>query len=171
LGERNEDFFRELYNATCDRLHAYVARRIGHDQIDDVVADTYLAVWRRLADVPDEPSLAYAWVLGTARKVLANTRRSSTRRLRLVTRLGGVRDAGRDTSIEPEHDNEQLRAALGQLKPAQREILRLAAWEELSAEQIAVVLNVSKNAAAIRLMRARHALRDAYEGGSEAGES
>jgi RNA polymerase sigma-70 factor (ECF subfamily) len=44
------------------------------------------------------------------------------------------------------------------MRPKDREVLRLAAWEELSNESIAVVLGCSIEAAAQRLHRAKRRL-------------
>ena len=46
------------------------------------------------------------------------------------------------------------------LPDADREVLRLAAWEGLSHAQIAISLGCSENAAALRLHRARQRLRE-----------
>ncbi len=46
-------------------------------------------------------------------------------------------------------------AALASLAPADQEILRLVAWEELRNQQIAEVLGITANSVAIRLHRAR----------------
>ena len=52
-------------------------------------------------------------------------------------------------------------AALASLSPAEQEILRLVAWEELGNQQIAAVLGITPNAVAIRLHRARARFADA----------
>ena len=52
---------------------------------------------------------------------------------------------------------------LARLNEADREILLLAAWEELSTTEIAAVLGCSVNAAALRLHRARKRLTKVYE--------
>ena len=49
--------------------------------------------------------------------------------------------------------------ALQRLEHNDREILRLAAWEDLTAGEIAVVLGCTPNAASLRLSRARRKLR------------
>ena len=46
--------------------------------------------------------------------------------------------------------------ALQQMRSADREVLMLSAWEELTGPQIAKVLGVSVSAAEQRLHRARH---------------
>ena len=61
---------------------------------------------------------------------------------------------------------EEVRAVvrlLDDLKPADAEILRLAAWEELGIAEIAIVLDISADAASQRLSRARKRLNDMYE--------
>jgi RNA polymerase sigma-70 factor (ECF subfamily) len=52
-------------------------------------------------------------------------------------------------------------AALASLSPADQEILRLVAWEDLRNHQIAEVLGITANAVAIRLHRARARFTDA----------
>ena len=51
-------------------------------------------------------------------------------------------------------------AALGMLAESDREVLLLAAWEQLEPAEIATVLGITKTAARSRLHRARARLRD-----------
>ena len=50
--------------------------------------------------------------------------------------------------------------ALGRLRPADAEVLRLWAWEDLGPAEIAEALQISVNAANLRLHRARQRLRE-----------
>jgi RNA polymerase sigma-70 factor (ECF subfamily) len=52
--------------------------------------------------------------------------------------------------------------ALSGLPNRHAQILQLSLWDELTTPQIAQVLSCSENAVAIRLHRARSALRDRY---------
>jgi len=54
--------------------------------------------------------------------------------------------------------HDQVLAALDRLRDADREILRLAAWEELSHREIAQVVGCSDASVAVRLHRARNRL-------------
>jgi len=159
-GSEDERRFRELYDRTYNRLWSFVLRRVADNQsTDDIVSDTYLAVWRRIGDVPPEPPRADAWVFATARHVLANSYRSGRRRMRLVDR---VRAQPVVAVLPPAGgDGGHIIEALARLSASQQEILVFAAWDDLTTDQIAVVLGCSKNAAAIRLSRAREALKDA----------
>jgi RNA polymerase sigma-70 factor (ECF subfamily) len=56
--------------------------------------------------------------------------------------------------------DDRLGEALAALSAEDAELLRLWAWEQLTPGEIATVLDVTENAAAIRLHRARGKLRD-----------
>jgi len=61
---------------------------------------------------------------------------------------------------------ERVRAALGQLAPADREVLELRHLEQLSVAEAAAVLGVSPGAAKTRHLRALQRLRGLLEGPS-----
>lgn len=147
---------RQRFEALLTEVHAplqrYLRRRT--DEADDVLADVLLVLWRRLDDVPAD---GLAWCYGVARGCLSNHRRSEQRRLRLVRRLATEPVAVSD-------DDPDLSAALGALRPQDREVLRLWAWEQLPPREIAVVLAITPNAASIRLHRATTRLRRALLG-------
>src|SRR5919198_4479587 len=79
--------FEELFGAYSDDIVAYCRWRAapGADP-RDAVADVFLAAWRRLDDVP-EGDAARVWLYATARRVLANQRRSTRRRAALAERI------------------------------------------------------------------------------------
>ena len=137
-------------------LQRFLLRRTDPATADDVLGDVLLVLWRRLDDVPPDDVLP--WCYGVARGCLANERRGRQRRLRLLQRLAA--EPPEEFTAEPPADDPELAAALGSLRPADREVLRLWAWEGLEARDIAVVLGCSAGAAASRLSRARAALRD-----------
>lgn len=135
-------------------LQRYLLRRCAADDADEVLNDTLLTIWRRLDDVPDDRRLP--WAYGVARRCLANHRRGSVRRLRLVEKAGSTARAHDDewTSEADVH----LHDAMGRLNDADREIVRLWAWERLEPREIAQVLGTSANAVSLRLTKARRKL-------------
>lgn len=160
--ERDEQRFRNLYRAHYRALHAFALRRCA-DPADahDLVADTFLVLWRRIDEAP-EGDEALLWLFGVARRVLANQRRSRTRRERLNARLRALPQdvPAVDTMAFARADAQAVLAALPHLSERDREVLLLAAWEGLSHSEIARVLGCSENAAMIRLHRARRRLRE-----------
>ena len=59
-------------------------RRIGADEAEDVLAETFLVAWRRRDDVPDD---ALPWLYAVAGNVLRNRTRAQRRRAALSARL------------------------------------------------------------------------------------
>lgn len=149
--QRYEALFAEVY----EPLQRYVRRRCGSADADDVVAEVLTVVWRRLDQVPGDAPVA--WTFGVARRVLANQRRSTGRRLRLIDRVRRMQE----TIPAHQVDDTDLAEALDRLTSDDREILHLWAWEQLAPREIAVVLDITANAASLRLHRARGRLAEA----------
>jgi RNA polymerase sigma-70 factor, ECF subfamily len=146
------DRFQALYEENYHRVLGYALRRVGREDAADVVAETFLVAWRRLDDVPAGRG-ARLWLYGTARRVLANQQRGKRRRERLSERIRAepVLRAG----PTPDPGFETASAAFAALRTADRDVLALVAWEGLDAGEIAQVLGCSRNAARIRVHRAR----------------
>ncbi|WP_370249745.1 RNA polymerase sigma factor [Nocardioides sp.] len=168
-GQR-EEAFAALVRAVAEPLTRYAHRRTDPATADDVVAETLTVLWRRFDDVPTDDPLP--WTYAVARRCLANARRGGDRRRALEARL-------RATAVEPageddgDRDADRLAVALLTLPPRDQELLRLWAWEGLEAREIATVLGISANAAAIRLHRAKRRLSERMgvrgTGGSASG--
>jgi RNA polymerase sigma factor (sigma-70 family) len=155
--EQRQGRFADLYAAHHQAVLGYLLRRTENtDDAADVFAETFLTAWRRLDDVPPDQQ-ARLWLYGTARRTLANYRRGARRRVALADRLR----ADLEISYQPAEPAGQLAvtaAAFRRLPEADRELLTLVAWEGLDPGQIAAVLGCSRNAARIRLHRARRKL-------------
>jgi RNA polymerase sigma-70 factor, ECF subfamily len=148
-GDRFEALFRECYPL----VRAYALRRAAPDVAQDVVAETFLVAWRRLDELPAD---ALPWLYGTARRVLANQRRSAARGLALEQRLSGAVVAGGSPDLgDRVADAELLRIALARLPEQSREALMLVAWEGLDGARAARSAGCSKTTFAVRLHRAR----------------
>jgi RNA polymerase sigma factor (sigma-70 family) len=159
-----EDRFEGLFREHYPLVRAYALRRAAPDAAQDVVADTFLVAWRRLEDVPDD---ALPWLYATARRVLANQRRSASRSAALQERLADAAAGGSSEAVavsadaaDSVADAELVRLALARLSGRSREALMLAAWEGLSGPRAARAAGCSKAAFAVRLHRARARLAD-----------
>jgi RNA polymerase sigma factor (sigma-70 family) len=155
--ERDERF-EALFRTHLPRVRAYVARRVA-DGVEDAVAETFTVAWRRLDDVPAEP---LPWLLGVARRVLANQHRSARRREGLIDRL---RAAPAEVVVAAEDDPraDAVRAALGALRERDREILLLVECDGLHREEVAEALGVSRAEVRVRLHRARARFAARYD--------
>ena len=147
--------FEELFATHYWAVRGYVLRRCRASVADDVLADTFLVAWRRFDSVPDDP---LPWLLGVARRLLANQRRHERRRFRLDSRL---RSANLVTDSAPEPPvaiGADLAEALARLSEREREALLLVAWEGLEPNRAARVAGCSAAAFRVRLHRARRRL-------------
>ena len=147
--------FEWIYANYYEAVLRYCLRRSKREDALDATAETFTVAWRRRVEMPKDQELP--WLYGVARRVLANQRRSAGRQQMTVARLRAVRS---DQVNEPEFElirNEESRAvvsALSRLKPADREIIRLAGWEKLDRGGLALATGCTPNAVTKRLNRA-----------------
>lgn len=166
MGSPDRDRFTRLVREHSPAVGNYLRRRLyplTDADLDDLVEETFLVVWRRLESVPRDAELA--WTLGVARNVLRNARRATNRRHALHSTLRPPADERSaedfvvaDTSV---HD------ALAALSEDDRDIILLHAWDGLDAAALATYFHISANAAAVRLSRAQRRFRDLL--GAEVG--
>ncbi|MEV0634573.1 sigma-70 family RNA polymerase sigma factor [Streptomyces sp. NPDC050619] len=156
--ERSEQLER-LFRRTFGRVMAYCLRRTEETAAHDVVAEVYTVAWRRRRQLPSDDEEAVLWLLGIARRVLANQARGQRRWARLLLRVAERADPPHVEHHQHDTDDD-LAAALAQSSDADRELLRLAYWEDLSRQDIATVLGISVGAVDTRLHRARQRLRE-----------
>jgi len=137
---------------------AYALRRTSRDDAADVVAETFLVAWRRLDDVDERSALP--WLYAIARRVLLSQRRATTRQQSIAARLAASESSALPESSGGADESRPVVEALAGLSEKEREVLMLAAWEELSSSEAARVLGCSPTAYRIRLHRARGRLRE-----------
>jgi RNA polymerase sigma-70 factor, ECF subfamily len=151
-GSDRRDEFEELFAAHYWAVRDFVLRRVPASTAEDVVAETFLIAWRRLAEIEDDP---LPWLLGVARRVVANQLRADRRRGALRDRLRGTVGASAPEWEPPVDAGSDLGQALASLSQREREALLLVAWEGLDAPRAARVLGCSAATFRVRLHRAR----------------
>ncbi|MGV9533030.1 RNA polymerase sigma factor [Streptosporangium sandarakinum] len=152
--------FEEAYLDAYERILGYATRRCDSpEDALDVVAETFEVAWRRIDDLPPGDQ-ARLWLYGVARNVLANQRRGNLRRHAGQAELReDIADLYARTAPPAERaDLKAVGRVFRALSDDDRELLSLVAWEGLDAGEIARVLGCSRNAARIRIHRARRRL-------------
>lgn len=153
--------YAALYRKYVRVVYNYAWRRVG-DQAPDIVSETFLVAWRRMPDLPDDEQLP--WLLGVARRVVANAVRARARQVRLDFHLRAAVAAGVGV-VEPDHAQalcarDEVLSSLAKLSPRDQEALQLVAWEGLDVRDAARVVGCSSTAFAVRLHRARRRLAE-----------
>lgn len=165
-----EERFTLLVSEVGEPVRRYLVRRLPADHVDDVLAEVFLVLWRRLDDVPADAPLP--WAYAVARRSAANARRAGERQRALVEKVTRLRPSsayGDPDRSDPDYDDsglddtgfEEVHRALAMLGDLDRELVTLWAWEQLAPREIAAVLDLTPNAVSIRLTRAKQRLREA----------
>lgn len=152
-----QDEFTELWHTEAPRVLAFASRHVGAEAAHDVVAETFMVAWRRWDEVSTP---AIAWLLVTARKVIANRARTSRRnraleqRIALLDRVAAYAADSADAALSRREALERL----ARLDEQHREALLLVSWDGLSNDQAAAVLDIKPATFRRRISRARAAL-------------
>jgi RNA polymerase sigma-70 factor, ECF subfamily len=142
------DAFDELYERYCDRAYQVARSVCGDDwRAEDAVQEAFLAVWRnRAVYQPDRGSVA-AWLLTTVRyRAIDVARRDHTHASRRAdeSTLDNRSEPGSSVAAlgMSRADASRLRVLLTRLPDAQREVVTLAFYGELSHSEIAQALQL-----------------------------
>ena len=164
-GVLDEAALLTLYESTAERLHRYVARRVGPDTAQDVVSEAFLVLWDQRAGQTYEADAVRAWLYGVATNLLRGHVRAEERKLRAWSKEHTARtdeaDIGDRVSAAADADvlAGPLTAWLAELRIEEREVLLLHAWADFSPSEIAVALDVPVATVRTRLHRGRARLR------------
>lgn len=157
--------FAELYDRHAAAIQRFAARRLGHQIADDLIAETFLAAFRRRDRYDLSRPDARPWLYGIAVNVIGKHRRAEVRMLRALARTGV--DPLTDGDLERADDRlaasavrRELATALAALPAENREVLLLVAWADLSYEEVAFALRIPIGTVRSRLSRARRRVRE-----------
>jgi len=157
--------WRTIYDATCDRLFAFLCYQIGNrDEARDILQETYLQAFRRLETYRGEAPLE-VWLRAIALGRSKDWKRVILRRLKRTTRLEETSIAVEPDVRDVHFDSERraLRDALARLSRQQRAALLLREWEGRSFQEIATLLGCAENTARVHHTRARQRMRAELE--------
>jgi RNA polymerase sigma factor (sigma-70 family) len=158
--------FAVLFERHAPLIHRYIARRVGREVADDLTAETFLAAFRRRdryqAGYPD----ALPWLYGIATNLISQHRRDGARQVRIRLAVIPERhDADHGDRVAGDVTASAVRgvlaAALAGLPDADRDVLVLIAWEQLTYDEVAQALDIPIGTVRSRLSRARTRIRGA----------
>ncbi len=158
--------FAVLYDRYFGEIHRYVAGRLGTQIADDLAAETFLVAFRKRHAFDPERGAVRPWLYGIATNLLAQHRRSETRRLAALQRAPGepAQDGHEDrvtAKVAAANVQGRLAAALKRLSDGDRDVLLLVALADLSYEEVAQTLGIPFGTVGSRLNRVRKKLRRA----------
>lgn len=158
--------FAVIYQRYAAQLYRYAYRRLGPRFAEDVVADTFLAAFRRRAAYDLSRPDARPWLFGIVTREIARRRRAEAARYRAMARSGNDdrADSFADdvtASVAAQATRAALAEALRGLPAGDRDVLLLVAWNGFSYEEVAETLGIKLGTVRSRLHRARRRVRAA----------
>jgi RNA polymerase sigma factor (sigma-70 family) len=154
--------FMEVIGRHEGAVGAYLARRAGRAAAEDLLSDVWVAAFESRRTYDRSYAQARPWLYGVALNRLRYYWRSRPAEDLMpdVTSLANGWDPW--PAVDARVDaHAVLRAALARLRPEEREVLTLVAWEDLTVADAARVLGRPAGTARRLLHQARTALRDA----------
>ncbi|MBT8162968.1 MULTISPECIES: RNA polymerase sigma factor [Arthrobacter] len=163
------DAFGALYDRHRDRVFRHAYRLCGnHHDAEDIMAASFLELWRRRKHVRVVDGSILPWLLVTTANTARNRARTDFRYRRLLNSLPRRQEAN-DPATDPysRYQNQldqDLARALGTLTTEDLHLVSLIVFEEHTIAAAAEVLNLTPAAAKSRMHRARQRLRVALGG-------
>lgn len=163
------DDLSRLYTGHSEALFNYLARRVGREIAEDLVAETFRAAIESSESFDERRGDGRSWLFGIATNLARRHWRTEAQRLRALGRrdldgFGGGDSVlsladGVATRLDAAMDASFVAAAVSELAAEDREILILAAWERMNSTEIGSVLDMTPGAVRMRLGRIRQQLR------------
>jgi RNA polymerase sigma factor (sigma-70 family) len=156
--------FAVIYDRYADDVHRFTLRRLGSDLADDLTAETFTAAFRHRERFDSARGSARPWLFGIAANLIGKHRRAEVRGLRAVVRLHNdpVSDSWQesaDARVVASSAGPALASALTKLSVADRHVLLLVAWADLTYAEVAEALDIPVGTVRSRLNRARERVR------------
>ena len=138
------------------RVYAYVAYRVGDGaDAEDITSATFERALRYKKSFDAAKGDPTAWMIGIARREIASHYAARPDAGRVLPELAMPGDLASDSA-----ERLDLQTAVADLDPRDRELIALRYGADLSARQIAEVLELKTNAVEVALHRALRKLRD-----------
>ncbi|MFC3573242.1 RNA polymerase sigma factor [Streptomyces yaanensis] len=155
--------FEELYRRYAPWLTARLRGRCADPAVvDDVVQETFLAVWRGTARYREDGDVAgWLWRIGARR--LVDALRGDGARGRLWQTLARLRhrdEASAEERVLAGVEHGDLAGALTRLSPELRAVLQATVIDGLTTGEAAVLLGIPPGTVKTRALRARKRLRE-----------
>ncbi|MDT0164654.1 RNA polymerase sigma factor [Actinotalea sp. AC32] len=161
VADRDRGALHELFRRHEPWLAARVRRRCSDPSVvDEVVQDTFVAVWRDPASYRGSGEVA-AWLWGIAIRTLLHAVRP---RRNLLERLVHLRDPDAESAEEAvlaRVEHSDVGQALGRLSPELRAVVQATVLDGLSTREAAALLGIPSGTVKSRMSRARAEMRAA----------
>lgn len=147
--------FTSTYRQVLPQITRYLVRRVSHSEVEDLASRIFEIAWTKRSEAPKGFELP--WLYRIAGFVVANHRRTEKAKENFLV-LFRPRDSA-PSAEDIALSDLSLSEAWAKLTPAERQVISLSSFEDLNNADSARVLEISTNAFALRLSKAKTKLR------------
>jgi RNA polymerase sigma-70 factor, ECF subfamily len=164
IARGDEGALQQLYTKYRPPLRRYLWYQLNHDaaQVEDVLQETFLSVWRAAQTVRAGGSVA-AWIFQIAHRHVLQVRRHARSHMEghaVPLELDDERDAPMESPEDAILTRINLDEAIRSLSDKHREVLYLICLQGFSIDEVAEILAVPSGTVKSRLSYARQALHE-----------
>lgn len=155
--EGREEALQQLHRRYAPLVFHLACRSLDRAAAEEVVQDTFLAVWRKAAEFDPTKGSFRTWLLSISRHRMLDELRSRSRRPQsaadplLEQAALSAEDPLPDEALWREYQRGAVSEALAALPEPQRAALRLAFFADLTHEEVARALHVPLGTAKTRI--------------------
>ena len=171
VARRDDTALRELFSRHAPWLAARLRGVLPAAEVEDVLQETFLAVWRGAAGYRPE-GVAGGWIWGIARRQAAQWLRRRGRAADLVAALAQVGAPAVPDPAEAALTRAELADAVEALGPPgapEREVWRLVYVQDRPVAEVAELMGVPAGTVKSRAHRTRRLLRAALRPADQGG--
>ena len=154
----------EQLESLIPRVYRFALRLAADANLaEDLTQETFLKAWQKRSGLREQRS-ARVWLFQILVNLWRDHLRQNQRRPKVESSEDSPIDPNSLPSKEAENREELFRVlkAVEQLPPRQREVLHLAAVEELKTNEIAQILGITENSVKANLSKARKTMRQTF---------
>lgn len=164
LSKGDEKAFGKLYHLYGEKVY-HIARKmnLGHEDAEGIVQEVFLKIWKKRANLDPELSIN-AYMIAIVRSLVIKKAKKEARFF--AYQQYKIPLLSFETSSDPEreliyNDFQQFSSELiDQLPPAQKQVFVLRNVDNLSVDEIAEKLNLSRRTVENQIFRATKGIRE-----------
>lgn len=153
--------FEELFEMYQPRLKYFVRRLDSSGNVDDILQDIWLTVYRKIKKLKNVESFG-VWLYHIARNRVYDGFRRKDRFVNLPEE-SEIPVSSNDELVFDANDTDKLHRAMNEIKPHHREVLTLCFIEQMPYESIADVIGCNVGTVRSRIFHAKKSLREEME--------
>ncbi len=172
LAKGDEEAYRYLYRNYASKIGALVKSYLGSDDVDDVVQEVFLRIYKNVKKFRGESKLS-TWIYRIAINVCNNMYRKMKSRGKIVDLSEPICEEDYAFQFSTDEDvqknvtddimYEKLREVLDTLSPEDRAILFMKEIDGLTYEEVGKILNKPEGTIKSRLHYIKQTIRKAFK--------